>query len=112
MPNDDLYLNDGETYTNGVYYPETPEDQKEEEVKAKGVIASSYPVMDNVADWFTNAIKECDSIDNIEMTEMTVKDIKYSRAVSIEGQIFAYQLLKELLSDKAAEFAEFGEGRS
>lgn len=109
---DDIYLRDGAAYTNGVYYPETPVEQVEEEQKAKGIKASSYPVMDEVAEWFDAAIKECDSISNIEMQTMTVSGVKYSRATSIEGQVMAYQLLKQLLKDKAVEFEEFGKGRS
>lgn len=113
MPtNDDLYLRDGADYTNGIYYPETPTEQVEEEAKEKAVIASSYPVMDDVAEWFQEAIKECDSITNIDMNKVTIGEVTYSRATSVEGQVLAYQLLKQLLSDKAAEFGEFGKGRT
>jgi hypothetical protein len=68
--------------------------------------------MDDVADWFKQAITECDSIANIEVATMTVHGVKYSRAVSVEAQVLAYHLLKEMLQDKANEFQEFGKGRS
>lgn len=109
---DDLYQNDGESFTNGVYYPTVPEEQIEEEIRAKSIMAGSYPIMDNVADWFKDAIKECDSISNIETTTVTINNVKYSRTIHIEAQVLAYQLLKSLLSDKANEFGEFGEGKS
>jgi hypothetical protein len=111
MNDGDLYLRDGADYQNGVYYPEAPIAQVEEEQKAIGIKASSYPVMDDVANWFKEAIADCDSISNIETSIQTLNGVKYSRTISIEGQVFAYQLLKELLQDKANEFQEFGEGR-
>lgn len=109
---DDLYKNDGATYTNGVYYPEVPAEQVEDEAKARGILASSYPVMDDVAEWFKQSIADCDSISNIEIQAMTVHGVKYTREVSVQAQVLAYQLLKQALEDKAKEFSEFGEGRS
>lgn len=110
--NDDLYLRDGADYTNGIYYPEVPTEQKEEEAKHKGTIASSYPIMDDVANWFDEAITECSDIANIETSTTTINGVKYSRTIHVEAQVLAYQLLKQLLQDKAAEFKEFGEGRT
>lgn len=112
MNDGDLYLRDGADYQNGIYYPDAPEEQVEEEQKAIGVKASSYPVMDDVADWFKTAISECDSVSNIEVATMTMNGVKYSRSVSVEAQVLAYQLLKELLQDKANEFQEFGKERT
>jgi hypothetical protein len=108
---DDLYLRDGETYTNGVYYPDVPEAQVEEEVKQKGIIASSYPVMDSVADWFDQAITDAQDLSNIDLTITEINGVKVTMAVSAEAQVLAYQLLTQALQDKKAEFAEFGKGR-
>lgn len=110
--NDDLYLNDGETYTNGVYYPEVPEDQKEDEAKHKGVIASSYPIMEDVANWFKEVIDDTKDMRNIDMQKTEINGVAVSLNVSIEAQVFGYMIANQVLSDKAAEFAEFGEGRS
>lgn len=109
--NDDLYLRDGETYTNGVYYPELPQEQVEAEVKQKGILASSYPVMNDIADWFDTAIKDAQDLSNIDLTITEINGVKVTMAVSAEAQVLAYQLLTQALQDKKAEFAEFGEGR-
>lgn len=110
--NDDIYLRDGETYTNGVYYPDVPEAQVEEETKQKAVVASSYPIMDDVANWFDTAIAEAKDLSNIDLTVTEINGVKVTMAVSAEAQVLAYQLLAQALQDKKGEFAEFGEKRS
>lgn len=109
---DDLYQRDGETYTNGTYYPAVPEEQVEAEVKQKSVIASSYPIMDDVANWFDEAIADSKDITNIDLTLTEINGVKVTMSVSAEAQILAYQLLGQALQDKKAEFEEFGKGRS
>jgi hypothetical protein len=108
---DDLYLRDGETYTNGVYYPDVPEAQVEEETKQKGILASSYPVMDSVADWFDSAIADAQDLTNIDLTMTEINGVQVTMNVSAAAQVLAYQLLTQALQDKKAEFAEFGKGR-
>jgi hypothetical protein len=107
---DQLYLRDGEFETNGVIYAEEDRDIVEERAKQDGVLAASYPIMKDVADWFQECISECDSLTNIEMVAQTVNGVKYERTVSIEAQVLAYQLLKQLLEDKKNSWGEFGEG--
>lgn len=104
---DDLYQNDGETYQNGVYYPGEPEERKEQERVEAGIIASSYPIITDVADWFAAEIAACDSLDNIQTTSVTYGLNTYDRKVSIEAQVLAYQLLKEKLAEKAKDFDRF-----
>jgi hypothetical protein len=109
--NDDLYLRDGETYTNGTYYPDVPQEQVDEEVKQKGIIASSYPIMNDVADWFDSAIADSKDMTNIDLTVTEINGVKVSMSVSAEAKVLAYHLLTQALQDKKAEFAEFGKGR-
>lgn len=104
---DDVYVNAGDSYDT-TYYPEAPEEQQEEERHEKMIRAASYPIMDDLADWWKDMIEGCDDIHNIAMTEMTINDVKYTRAVSIEAQVLAYQLLKEKLIEKYQMFQGFG----
>lgn len=101
---DELILNDGADFTNGVYYPAETVEEKEAEAKAAGIIAASYPVIKDVDEWFEAAIDECDSVKNIEMTTMTYGGVKYERKIHVEAQVLAYQLLADLLADKRKEF--------
>ena len=106
---DDLYLRDGATETNGIYYPEKPEEQVEAEVKQKGTIASSYPIMGDVAEWFKEAIADSNDLNNIDLNKTEINGVSVS--VSAEAQLLAYQLLGQLLTDKAKEFDEFMQER-
>ena len=97
----DLYVQDGETYTNGVYYPETPAEVTAEEQERKGKIASSYPVMDDVADWFKDQIKLTDSAQYI-------KSYAKAEGVTLDEAHRGFDIARILLETKAQEFAEFG----
>lgn len=108
---DDLYLRDGATETNGIYYPEKPEEQVEAEVKQKGTIASSYPIMGDVADWFKEAIADSNDLNHVDFTKTEINGVAVSMNVSVEAQVLAYQMLGQLLTDKAKEFDEFMQER-
>ena len=101
MSNDDLYQIDGETYTNGIYYPEVPTEQAEAEKAKQGKMASSYPVMDDVADWFKEQIELADSV-------QYVKSYADVEKVPIEDTLRAFDIVRLLLETKSHEFAEFG----
>lgn len=105
MPDDDILLNDGDQYTNGVYYP--PEDAvvKEAEQTQRAVQATSYPIMDDVADWFKEQIASCDSAQNI-------KAYAIANGLSLEESLNAFDIARTILEAKAAEFGEFGQDRS
>jgi hypothetical protein len=105
MPDDDILVNDGDQYTNGVYYP--PEDAavKEAEIKQKAAQATSYPIMDDVADWFKEQIDECDSAQNI-------KAYALANGYTLEESLAAFDIAATLLRAKAAEFGEFGSNPS
>lgn len=105
---DDLYINDGASYEDQYY--DIPAERKEAEREKAAVIQSSLPVIKDVHDWFETAIDLCDSLDNIQTRQITINDVKVDVNVSIEAQLYAYQLLKQLLTDKQAEFKEFAEG--
>jgi hypothetical protein len=104
---DDVYLNAGDSYdAPGVYYPKQAE-PTEEELQARAAMVQSYPIMASVYEWFEMQIDGADSIQNIKMQSMTVNGVKYSREVSIEAQVLAFQLLKDMLIEKQAEFKTF-----
>lgn len=108
QPNDDdIYVNAGDSYDT-TYYPAPPVERVEEEQAEKAIRAASYPIMDSLADWWKDMISSCDDIHNISVTEMTINDVKYSRTISIEAQVLAYQLLKEKLIEKYDMFQGFG----
>jgi hypothetical protein len=108
---DDLYQRDGADYTNGTYYPEKPEEQVEAEVRQKGTIASSYPIMGDVATWFKEAIADSNDLNNIDLNKTEINGVNVTMSVSAEAQLLAYQLLGQLLTDKAKEFDEFMQER-
>ena len=110
--NDDLYLRDGETYTNGVYYPEEPQEQVEEIQQKRGVIAASYPVMEDVAEWFANSIADAKDLTNIDLHRTEINGVNVSLRVSVEAQVLAYHLLAQALQDKSQEFEEWRQNKS
>jgi hypothetical protein len=101
------YVGDGGSLSTD-WQPIGPTEQQEAEQSQKAVQASSYPIMDEVAKWFDNAIHDASGLDNIKIDELTINGVKYSRTVSVEAQVLAYQLLEQLLTQKRAEWAEFG----
>lgn len=109
---DQLYLRDGEDQTNSIIYAVEDTEVVEERSKQNGVLMQSYPIMGDVAQWFDECIEQCSDIANIEMVAKTVNGVKYERTVSIEAQVLAYQLLRQLLEDKKNSWGEFGEGSS
>lgn len=101
MLGDDLYTNDGESFTNGLYYPEVDETVEAAEQEQKSTQAASYPVMDDVADWFKEQIRLTDSA-------MYIKSYASAEHVSLEDAHRAFDIARVILEGKAVEFAEFG----
>lgn len=91
------------------YYPEDDEDRKNEEQQQQGNLAASYPILADVDDWFESQILNASDIHNIQIHERTINGIKYNRTVSVEAQVLAYQLLKEILAEKQNEFKELAQ---
>lgn len=106
---DDLYLNTGESFE--AYYPKEDTERKEKETKKAGAKAASYPILSDLAEWFEEAVKDCDNLDNIQTQTITMNGNAYERTVSIEAQVLAYQLLKQKLQEKYLEFQEFKKER-
>ena len=109
MNDDDIYLTSGESYVGGDYYPEAPEEQVEKERVSVGIVKASYPIIDDVAAWFDTQIDASNQISNIQMTSLTINGVKYDRTISIEAQALAYQLLHDLLVDKAKDWTLWSE---
>jgi len=101
-----LYPNAGDDMDT-TYYPELPKERVEAEAKQKSIKAASYPVMADVEEWFRTQIAECDSIDNIQIDKVTIRGVLYERTISIEAQILAQRLLKDLLSSKYEDFKDW-----
>ena len=100
------YVNDGATYD---WQPPQPEVQQEADKHIKAVVAPSFPIMDDVAQWFDEQIADSRDRRNIQVTALTVNGVKYSREVSVEAQVLAMELLEQKLTAKRAEWGTFGE---
>jgi hypothetical protein len=107
--NDDIYVNDGQTYDT-TYYPKDDPEQVAEETADKAVKAASYPILPEIAKWFEDQIDNSSRNRNIRVEEIEINGVKFSRKVSIEAQLLAYQLLENLLTEKSHEFKDFAEG--
>lgn len=94
---DDLIPNQG-----GTDYFDVPEERQEEESRAAGIIASSYPILADTYDWFQSQVAMCDHITNIDLLHPTY---------SPKEQMMAYQMLHSLLEQKMVEFSEFKDER-
>ncbi len=95
-----LYPNDGADYANGVYYPGEPREQKEAQSREDAVIASSYPVMEKVAEWFAEQVDATDSRANIRAYAEVHK-------LDLDLTSRAFDIVHDLLEAKSHEFAEF-----
>lgn len=106
---DMVYMNDGDSFQNGIYYPDAPEEQTTKINEEQSAKAGSYPILPKLHKWFEDQIKDCDNMHNIQVSKMTINGVSYGRTVSVEAQVLAYQLLKEKLTEKAHEFDDFAE---
>lgn len=105
--NDDLYFASAEDAgTDNTYYPEEDAERTEDEQNEKVIITSSYPILPDLAHWFEKEIADCDSLDNIQVDSLTLGNATYSRSISIEAQVLAYQLLKAKLTEASHRFKD------
>jgi hypothetical protein len=109
FPTDAVVVGDStEDYTNStVYDPGQPEGQAERIAEENAAKASSYPILGEIHQWFDAQIADCPNITNIVTDAMTVNGATYTREVSIEAQVLAFQLLQKLLEEKRDEFKEY-----
>lgn len=107
MTDDNLYPNDGDQM--GIYFPGEPLERKQARELEDSLLNKSLPVLDEVIEWFEDAIEEANSVDGIQTSTMSVNGVKYSRSVSVEAQVLAQQLLKQKLLDKQSKFIAFKE---
>lgn len=103
---DDSYTNDGQQM-NGIYYPETNTEGEVEASVEKAKLESSFPVIEDLIEWFDIQIDLCDSIDNINLVTWNVNGVEIGTKVGIEAQIYGYQLLKQKLEEKKREYENF-----
>jgi hypothetical protein len=103
------YPNDGDQVSGdlgGAWYPKSNDSQQRQLEGAieKHKFATSYPILDDLVEWFDEWIVEAGNIENIEIKEMKIGGFSHKRNVSIEGQVLAMKLLKERLEAKRNEF--------
>jgi hypothetical protein len=103
---DDIYPNDGSAFDTAAYAAE-PEERIADEVAHASMKAASYPILGDVAGWFEEQLAQCDSIDNIQFDLTVIAGMPVERKLSVEAQVLAYRMLKELLNDKYREFEDF-----
>lgn len=105
---DDLYVNAGDDFgADTAYYPEAPTERREAEATEAAIKAASYPILGDVADWFEEQIKNCDTLQNIQFDIQTINGIQVDRKMSVEVQVLAYAMLAQLLTDKYQEFKAY-----
>lgn len=108
-----LYPRDGATYDDGDQYFDQPRERTEEEREEANEQASAIPFLKQIHEWFDEQIAACDSIDNIQVGDITIpmgdNTITVPQAASIETQVYAMQLLKQRLLEKKNSFPELGE---
>lgn len=111
---EDLYPNAGDSYDTppGAYYPGLPKEREEAEKEEVAAKSASLPILPEIAEWFQEQIARTDSVDNIKIDEMTLNGVRYSRKLSVEAQVLAFQLLKARLIEKAKEFDDFAQEHS
>lgn len=97
---DDIYLNDGETYQDAAYYADEPLERKEAEQTAAAILVASYPVMGDVHAWFDEQIEATDSRRNI-------KAYAESHGLELELCAKAFDIVRELLEAKQQDFSQF-----
>lgn len=102
---DDIYINNGESYADE--YFTQPQERTEAEEAEKAEKAASYPALESIERWFREQIEQCDSLDNIQTRVAEINGVKVESKIAIEAQVYAYQLLKQLLVDKHSEYQEF-----
>lgn len=98
MVPDDLYPQDGSAYDGDTtYYPDVPQERKEEEAKAAAIVNASYPIMAEVADWFHEQAQNAPDIANIDLQSK----------VPVEAQVQALQMYQTAMINKAKEFEDY-----
>lgn len=100
MPDDDIYLHNGETYQDAAYYADEPQERKEAEQAAASILAASYPVMGDVYKWFDEQIEACDS-------RRSIKAYADSHGYDTEQCALAFDIVRELLEAKQLDFQQF-----
>lgn len=105
MADDDIYVNNGDTYVSTDYQPEPFQtvQQKEQLSHDQAIKAASYPIMADVADWFDTQIDGCDS----RRTINAYAAAKGYQPNQLEDVARAFDIVRELLEAKSLEFTEF-----
>lgn len=104
---DDLYINDGDSFGAEFQYYDQPEERKQAEQAQAAAVNAPTPLQENVAKWFEEEIAKCNLPENIMTRTVEIAGVKVESKASIEGQVIAYQMLKQLLTDKFSEFEKF-----
>jgi hypothetical protein len=90
---DDPYPVDGSTF----YIPPESEETKQAKEDEKLVTAQAAPYLQSLIDWFDAQITATDSVSLVVLISKT-------KGVSLETAIASVEVIKDLLTDKKAEF--------
>lgn len=108
-PTDDILGSDGATYHDQDYQSTIPHDQLIEFQEQTSMLASSYPIMQDVIAWFETQIDHATHTDDVILDTMTINGVTIDRKVSIEAQVLAQRLLRTKLENKFSEFKDLKE---
>ena len=99
----DPYPNSGESFDEAV------DDTFDliEEARTRANI--SYPIVDEFLEFLEDQLKAVPNITNIQTSKQKYNGIEYSRTISIEGQVLAYQMMYDLLMSQIQKAKTFQE---
>jgi len=108
MPVDEgLYVRDGAGYDAGDNYFDEPQERVAEERDEANAQVTAIPFLKEIHAWFDEQIAACDTLDNIQLNSIEVPGgFAVSTKVSVEAQVFGYQLLKQKLIEKKESFPD------
>lgn len=94
----DLYPRDTSTYNTNLEAKKVPKGNP---------VNTKKTAQDNIVSWLEEAQDYFGSIDNIQLDLMTMNGQSIERRVSIEAQILANKMARDLFAEKAREFKDY-----
>ena len=91
----DIYPRDGETYTASF---------KKETKPKKNPLANRNTIQEDMVNWLQQSIDFAGNIDNIQVDKVPNG---IDRQVTIEAQVLAHKMLRDLLISKQVEFKQY-----
>lgn len=98
---DDLTPNDSEAL--GVYEPEEPEEVTESDRSEVNKVAIAAMVADDIISWFESCLKDYESIDGVNKTMNTYKNVKN---LTLESAFAAHHILGAEINNLITNFKD------